>query len=132
MAECELDFRITTDTPYLALTGKLWSVYCEDLGENWPRYNGTALYYYVHHAFMYDGNKFRKNLLTVPEQYNGVSKAFKQCVLDDNKSSRRADVYANTADSRFAPNQRETSLQNNTVSHSLGANVESALCKYFT
>ena len=23
---------------------KLWGVYCEDLGENWPRYNGTALY----------------------------------------------------------------------------------------
>ena len=39
-----INFRITTDTPYLALTGELWSVYCEDLGENWPRYNGTALY----------------------------------------------------------------------------------------
>ena len=44
VAECELDFRITTDTPYLALTGELWSVFCEDSGENWPRYDGTALY----------------------------------------------------------------------------------------
>ena len=26
------------------VTGELWGVYCEDLGENWPRYNGTALY----------------------------------------------------------------------------------------
>ena len=25
------------------LTGELWGVYCDDLGENWPRYNGTAL-----------------------------------------------------------------------------------------
>ena len=25
--------------------GKLWSVYCEDLGENWLHYNSTALYY---------------------------------------------------------------------------------------
>ena len=32
------------DTPYLALTGELWGVYCEDFGETWPRYNGTALY----------------------------------------------------------------------------------------
>ena len=45
LAESESDTRITTDTPYLALTGELWAVYCKDMGENWPRYNGTALYY---------------------------------------------------------------------------------------
>ena len=44
VAEGELDIRITTDTPYLALTGELWVIYCEDLGKDWPRYNGTALY----------------------------------------------------------------------------------------
>ena len=42
--ETESDIRITIDTPYLALTGELWGVYCEDLGENWPRYNSTTLY----------------------------------------------------------------------------------------
>ena len=26
------------------ITGDLWGVYCEDYGENWQRYNGTALY----------------------------------------------------------------------------------------
>ena len=26
------------------LTGELWGVCCEDLRENWSRYNGTALY----------------------------------------------------------------------------------------
>ena len=31
-------------TSYLALTGELLGVLCEDLGEIWPRYNGTALY----------------------------------------------------------------------------------------
>ena len=31
-------------TPYLALTGELWGVFCEDLAENWPRYHGKALY----------------------------------------------------------------------------------------
>ena len=41
-AESESDF--TTDTLYLALMGELWVVFCEDFGENWPRYNGTALY----------------------------------------------------------------------------------------
>ena len=28
------DFKLTTDNPYLALTGELWAVYCEDMGEN--------------------------------------------------------------------------------------------------
>ena len=28
----------------LTLTSELWGVYCEDFGENWPRYIGTALY----------------------------------------------------------------------------------------
>ena len=27
------EVEITKDTPYLALTGEIWSVYCEDLGE---------------------------------------------------------------------------------------------------
>ena len=35
---------LTKDTAYLALTGEMWGVYCDDLGENLPRYNGTALY----------------------------------------------------------------------------------------
>ena len=44
MPESELDIRITTDNAYVALTGKLWGVYYEDLGENLPCYNGTTLY----------------------------------------------------------------------------------------
>ena len=44
MAESELDIRITAGTPHLTLTGELWGVCCEDFGENWLRYNGTALY----------------------------------------------------------------------------------------
>ena len=35
--EPKSDFKLTTDTPYLALTSELWGVYCDDLGEN---YNG--------------------------------------------------------------------------------------------
>ena len=31
-------------SPYIALTGELWGVFCEEFGENWPRYNGIALY----------------------------------------------------------------------------------------
>ena len=38
------EFVFTTDTPYLALRGELLGVYFENLGENWPCYNGTALY----------------------------------------------------------------------------------------
>ena len=36
MAESESDIRIAT--------GELWGVCSGDFGENWPRYNGTALY----------------------------------------------------------------------------------------
>ena len=38
------EFVLTKNTPYFALTDELWSVYWEDLGENWLRYNRTALY----------------------------------------------------------------------------------------
>ena len=34
VTENESDFSITTDTPYLALTGEQWGVYCEDFGDN--------------------------------------------------------------------------------------------------
>ena len=43
-AEYRLDAVSPKETPYLALTGELWGVFCEYLWENWPRYNGTALY----------------------------------------------------------------------------------------
>ena len=42
--EHKSDFKHTTYIPYLTLTGKLWGVYFENWGENWPRYYGTALY----------------------------------------------------------------------------------------
>ena len=38
------EFVYTTNPPNLALTNEVWGVYCEEFGENWPRYNGTALY----------------------------------------------------------------------------------------
>ena len=40
-----LDDGSPNDTPYPALTGELWGVFCEYLWENWSRYNNTALYY---------------------------------------------------------------------------------------
>ena len=33
------------NAPFLGLTGQLWGVCHEDFIENWPHYNGTALYY---------------------------------------------------------------------------------------
>ena len=35
---------VTEGAPYLALMGKLWAVYCTDLGTNGRRNNGTALH----------------------------------------------------------------------------------------
>ena len=33
-SERNSDFKLTTDTPYLALTGELWGVYYENIEEN--------------------------------------------------------------------------------------------------
>ena len=43
-AEYQSDAESTKDTPYLALTGELWDVFCEYFFLDWSRYNGTALY----------------------------------------------------------------------------------------
>ena len=43
-AEYKSKFGPTKYTTYLTLTGELWGVFCENFGENWLRYNGTALY----------------------------------------------------------------------------------------
>ena len=45
VGELRSDLLLTTDTPYLALTGELWGVCCKDIGENWLRYKSTALYF---------------------------------------------------------------------------------------
>ena len=50
-AKHKSEFKLTTDTPYLTLRGELRDVYCEDLGENWLHYNGTALFYGIFISF---------------------------------------------------------------------------------
>ena len=43
--------KLTQDTPYITLKCELWSVYCEDLREIWPCYNGTAPYKHTGNYF---------------------------------------------------------------------------------
>ena len=38
------EFFLAKDTLYLALMSEFWGVFCEDLDNIWPCYNGTALY----------------------------------------------------------------------------------------
>ena len=42
-----LPFELTKDTPYLALSGELWSVFYEYFNRNWPCYKGFLLYHTV-------------------------------------------------------------------------------------
>ena len=42
-----LPFELTKDTPYLALSGELWSVFYEYFNRNWPCYKGFLLYVLV-------------------------------------------------------------------------------------
>ena len=39
-----LPFELTKDTPYLTLSGELWSVFYEYFNRNWSRYKGFLLY----------------------------------------------------------------------------------------
>ena len=43
-AEYESDAESKKYTPYLALMGELWGVFCEYLWGNWPSYNGTTMH----------------------------------------------------------------------------------------
>ena len=54
-AEHESELKHTKDTQYHALTGELWGVCCEDIGENGPHYNGTALHnvYMIFSQYLY-------------------------------------------------------------------------------
>ena len=45
-----LPFELTKDTPYLALSGELWSVFYEYFNRNWPCYKGFLLYNIVNHS----------------------------------------------------------------------------------
>ena len=48
-----LPFELTKDTPYLALSGELWSVFYEYLYRNWSCYKGFLLYTYkIYHCMM--------------------------------------------------------------------------------
>ena len=40
----KLPFELTKDTPYLALSGELWSVFYEYFNRNWSCYKGFLLY----------------------------------------------------------------------------------------
>ena len=42
-----LPFELTKDTPYLALSGELWSVFYEYFNRNWSCYKGFLLYHVI-------------------------------------------------------------------------------------
>ena len=43
-----LPFKLIKDTPYLALSGELWSVFNEYFNINWSCYRGFLLYIYIY------------------------------------------------------------------------------------
>ena len=45
-----LPFELTKDTPYLALSGELWSVFYEYFNRNWSCYKGFLLYMMMVHS----------------------------------------------------------------------------------
>ena len=47
-----LPFEPTKDTPYLALSGELWSVFYEYFNRNWSCYKGFLLYVSRPHIYI--------------------------------------------------------------------------------
>ena len=48
-----LPFELTKDTPYLALSGELWSVFYEYFNRNWSCYKGFLLYEFETYNFKF-------------------------------------------------------------------------------
>ena len=71
-----LPFELTKDTPYLALSGELWSVFCEYFNRNWPCYKGFLLYMY--HCYYLQQNSIE---LAVSDKYSIVAGAFTVSLL---------------------------------------------------
>ena len=46
-------FELTKDTPYLALTGELWDVFCEYFDEKRSCYKGVLLYLFNYNALLW-------------------------------------------------------------------------------
>ena len=57
------DFKLTTDIPYIGLTGELWGVYHKNFGESWRRYHSTALYVAPEQKKSFEWNIFPRWLL---------------------------------------------------------------------
>ena len=53
-AEYQWELEPIKDTPYLALTGVLRTIFCNHFGVNWMCYNGTALYSKAHVGWVTD------------------------------------------------------------------------------
>ena len=54
-----LPYELTKDTPYLALSGELWSVFNEYFNRNWPCYKGFLLY---KSFFWLEGFRLKKSM----------------------------------------------------------------------
>ena len=74
--EYNSEIKFTKDTPHLTLSGKLCSVYCKDLGENWPRYKGTAQYSFILKK------KKQKNKTAAQGQINGLVQERHNSIVD--------------------------------------------------
>ena len=58
-----LSFELTKDTPYLALSGELWSVFYEYFNRNWSCYKGFLLYLFIDVLiFRYNELKLRSSI----------------------------------------------------------------------
>ena len=72
-AERKSDIKLKTGTPYLALTGELWGVNYENFEENWPRYNGTALYFCKIKIFQMEISRNGALVTPNPEKYMQIN-----------------------------------------------------------
>ena len=72
-----LPFELTKDTPYLALSGELWSVFYEYFNRNWPCYKGFLLYMNYHEkdkmCYLYNGERIVLQWMSEQLIFNSIS-----------------------------------------------------------
>ena len=59
-------FELTKDTPYLALTGELWDVFCEYFDEKRSCYKGVLLYLHLYNHYGMNHVESHHRMFTIP------------------------------------------------------------------
>ena len=82
-----LPFKLIKDTPYLALSGELWSVFYEYFNRNWSCYRGFLLYHIMssmaHDIILSDSGIRQRQVTFQYKQYDVNLDSYINCASEE-------------------------------------------------